>query len=405
MLAPLRLRDFRLLWIGLTASLIGDGIYLVAIAWQAYQISNSPTALAVTGVAWTLPAVILLPFTGVLSDRAGRRPLMITAYLLRAAATAVIGLVSLAGHAQIWHLIALSVVFGIGDALFAPSFAALVPEIVPERLLVQANSLDQAMRPLAMQFLGPALGGALVASVGSGTGFVIDSGCLLFGAAMLGLMHPPRTKRADADTSVMADLREGAAYVRHNVWLSSTLLAFSLTVLAFWGPVDVLVPYLIRNGIGGGAGGFGLVLAAGGAGAIASAVIVSISGLPARRLAMTLGAFVVAGYATALYGLAGELWQMALISTVSGACFAAGLIAWSTTMQTRVPADLLGRVSALDWMVSSALVPVSYALVGPVSSVIGVRETLVIAGLIAGSILVVVLVAVPELRAPEPALR
>jgi DHA3 family tetracycline resistance protein-like MFS transporter len=396
------MRDFRLLWIGLTVSLLGDGIYLVAIAWQAYEISNSPVALAVTGVAWTLPSVLLLPFSGVMSDRLGRRPLMITAHLLRAAATTAIGLVCVLGSVQIWHLVVLSVVFGLGDALFMPSFTALVPEIVPKHLLVQANSLDQTMRPLAMQFAGPALGGAIVGSAGPGGAFLVDAASLLFGAAMLALMHVSAAERRTERPSVLADLREGAAYVRHNVWLLSTLLAFSLTVLAFWGPVDVLVPYLIRNGVGGGAGGFGLVLAAGGAGAILAAVVVSTSGVPRRRLAFTFGVFAVAGYATALYGISGELWQMALVSALSGACFSAGLIAWATIMQTRVPSELLGRVSSLDWMVSSALVPVSYALVGPVSRLIGVRETLMLAGLIAGSVLVTVLIAVPDLRAREP---
>jgi MFS family permease len=402
-LAPFRLRDFRLLWTGLTVSLLGDGIFLVAIAWQAYEISNSPVALAVTGVAWTLPSVVLLPFSGVMSDRLGRRPLMITAYLLRASATTVIGLVCVFGTVQIWHLVALSAVFGVGDALFMPSFTALVPEIVPKHLLVQANSLDQTMRPLAMQFAGPALGGAIVGSIGPGGAFLIDGASLMFGAAMLALMHVSAAVRPQDDRpSMLADLREGAAYVRHNVWLLSTLLAFSLTVLAFWGPVEVLVPYLIRNGVGGGAGGFGLVLAAGGAGAILTAVVVSTTGVPRRRLAFTFGVFIVAGYATALYGLAGHLWQMALVSALSGACFSAGLIAWATIMQTRVPSELLGRVSSLDWMVSSALVPVSYALVGPVSRLIGVRETLVVAGLIAGSVLLAVLLAVPDLRAREP---
>src|SRR5215831_1994518 len=109
MLALLRLRDFRLLWIGLIVSLLGDGVYVVAIAWQAYSISDSPFALAVTGVAWTLPAVLVLPFSGVLSDRLGRRPLMIAADLLRAAAAAAIAVLAIAGHVQVWHLICLSV--------------------------------------------------------------------------------------------------------------------------------------------------------------------------------------------------------------------------------------------------------------------------------------------------------
>ncbi|MDX6544944.1 MAG: hypothetical protein QOG02_718, partial [Gaiellales bacterium] len=175
MLAPLRNRDFRLLWAGMTVSLLGDGLYVVAIAWQAYQISNSPYALAITGVAWTLPSVLVLPFSGALSDRLGRRPLMIVADLLRAAAAGGIALLAALGTIEIWHLIVLSALFGVGEALIGPSFTALVPEIVPERDLVQANSIDQAMRPLAKQFPGPALGGLLVASAGTGTAFALDA--------------------------------------------------------------------------------------------------------------------------------------------------------------------------------------------------------------------------------------
>jgi MFS family permease len=159
----------------MTVSLLGDGLYVVAIAWQAYQISNSPYALAVTGVAWTLPTVLVLPVSGALSDRVGRRPLMIVADLLRAGAVGGLALLAVLGTIEVWHLIVLSVVFGSGEALFNPSFVALVPELVPEPLLVKANSLDQAMRPLAMQFLGPALGGVLVASVGTGTAFALDA--------------------------------------------------------------------------------------------------------------------------------------------------------------------------------------------------------------------------------------
>jgi MFS family permease len=401
MLAPLRLRDFRLLWAGLTVSLLGDGFYIVAIAWQAYQISNSPFALAVTGVAWTLPSVVVLPFSGVLSDRLGRRPLMIVADLLRAVAAAAIAALAIAGDVQVWHLVALSVVFGMGEALFGPSFTAIVPEIVPEPLLVQANALDQAMRPLAMQFVGPALGGIVVASAGTGTAFTVDAVSYLFSAAMIGLLRVRPAIRPAAGTSLLEDMREGAVYVRHNLWLWATLLAFSITVLVFWGPIEVLVPYVIKNDLGGGADGFGLVLAAGGAGAIVAAVVTSMMGLPRRRLAMTFVAFIIAGYGTAFYGIAGQLWQMAAIAALAGACFSAALVAWSTIMQSRVPPELLGRVSSLDWMVSISLLPLSFALVGPVSGLVGARATLVGSGVASGTVLLVALLAVPELRRPE----
>jgi len=175
-----------------------------------------------------------------------------------------------------------------------------------------------------------------------------------------------------------------------------------VTILVFWGPIEVLVPFVIKNDLRGGADGFGLVLAAGGAGAIAAALTTSLLGLPRRRLALCFLAFIVSGFGTALYGVAGALWQMALIAAVSGAGFATGLVAWSTIMQSRVPASLLGRVSSLDWMISISLAPVSYALVAPISHLLGARDTLIAAGLSSGTILLVALLAVPELREPEP---
>jgi DHA3 family tetracycline resistance protein-like MFS transporter len=258
------------------------------------------------------------------------------------------------------------------------------------------------MRPLAMQFLGPALGGALVASVGPGSAFLFDAATLAFAALMLTLMRTRTAARGPAQSRLLEDMREGARYVRTQVWLWATLLGFSVAVLVFWGPIEVLVPYLVKNDIGGGADGVGLVLAAGGAGAILTAVTISVVGLPARRLGLVYAAFIVAGYGTALYGVAQALWQMAVIAALAGACFSAGLVAWSTTMQSRVPTELLGRVSSLDWMVSISLLPVSFAVVGPVSRVLGVRETLILAGTVAGTVLLLVLAAVPELRQPEP---
>jgi MFS family permease len=397
-LAPLRISDFRLLWAGMTVSLLGDGLYVVAVAWQAYQISNSPYALAVTGVAWTLPTVLVLPVSGALSDRVGRRPLMIVADLLRAAAVGGLALLAVLGTIEVWHLIVLSVVFGTGEALFNPSFVALVPEIVPEPLLVKANSLDQAMRPLAMQFLGPALGGVLVASVGTGTAFALDAASYLFSAVMILLIRARPAVRHEPRGSLLAEMGEGVAYVRQHVWLWGTLLAFSITVLVFWGPIEVLVPFVIKNDLHGGAGGFGLVLAAGGAGAIAAAVATSMAGLPRQRLALCFASFIIAGFGTAFYGVATALWQMAVIAAVAGACFAVGLVAWGTIMQTQVPAELLGRVSSLDWMVSISLLPVSFALVGPVSGLFGARTTLVAAGVCAGSILIAALIWLPGLR-------
>ena len=141
-LRPLGIRDFALLWTGMTVSFVGDGIFLVAIAWQVYAISNAPTALSIVFAAMTVPQVAFLLLSGVLTDRFERRRVMVAADVLRGAAVTAIGVLSLTGALELWHVFALVAVYGVGEAFFGPAFGALVPQIVPQERLVAANALD-----------------------------------------------------------------------------------------------------------------------------------------------------------------------------------------------------------------------------------------------------------------------
>src|SRR5215212_9640503 len=116
LLRPLRERDFALLWTGMTVSLLGDGIYTVAVAWQVYELSNKPSALALVGLAWTAGLVLFILVAGVLSDRLDRRRVMIGADLLRAAVQLGIGVLALNGSLEIWMLVLLVILHGVGEA-------------------------------------------------------------------------------------------------------------------------------------------------------------------------------------------------------------------------------------------------------------------------------------------------
>ena len=146
LLRPLRERDFALLWTGMTVSLLGDGIFIVAEAWQVYDIENDPVALSLVGLAWTGGMTAFLLTGGIVSDRMERRKVLIAADLVRALVLAATGVLSLAGVLEIWHLVVLAVLYGAGEAFFGPAFGALVPEIVAPRHLVEANSLEQLVR-------------------------------------------------------------------------------------------------------------------------------------------------------------------------------------------------------------------------------------------------------------------
>jgi MFS family permease len=401
-LRPLGIRDFALLWAGATVSLAGDGVYVVALAWQVYELSNSPTALSLVGVAWTLPIGIFVLIGGVISDRFERRRIMIAADVVRAIAVATIGALSLTGAIELWHLFVLAAVFGTGEAFFGPAFTALVPEIVPRHLLLQANSLDQFIRPFAFLLVGPALGGWVVAALGPGQAFMLDAGTFLVSAvALLLIRHRPAPRaRGVRRTSVLREMREGLVFVRAHAWLWATLVAAAVFLLAYWGPVEVLVPYLVRNELGGDASDFGIVLACGGVGALLAAFLLGQRGFPRRHITFMYCAWGFGSLALVGFGLATEVWQMQAFSFLEGALFTSGMVIWGTLLQTLVPGELLGRVTSLDWFVSTSLVPISFALTGPVSAGLGAQTTLVVAGLAAAGVTFLFLL-VPGVRDTE----
>lgn len=401
-LRPLRLRDFALLWTGMAISMVGDGVYVIAIAWQVYEISNRPSALAMVGVAWSLPQVLLMLLSGALADRFDRRKLMIAGDAIRFAAISTIGALSIAGRLTIPLVVGLVVVYGVGQAIFQPSFSAIVPTIVPGVLLVEANSLAQFVRPFAMMLLGPLVGGVLIAAFGAGWAFVFDGGTFLFSALMILLMRARSERRpAGTEERLLADVAEGLRYVLANRWLLVAMVGATVSLLATWGPWETLVPFVIKNDLHGSATDLGLVFGAGGLGAVAAALFLGQRGtLPRKPLTALYVSWAIGMLGTAGFGLVTGVWQAMLVALVTEACITFLVVIWFTLVQRLVPGHLLGRVTSLDWMVSIAGVPLSFAVVGPVASAIGARATLVLAGVLGGGITIAVMF-LPGARDPE----
>jgi MFS family permease len=400
-LHPLRIRDFALLWGGVTISLFGMGVYFVALAWQVYELSNSPTALSVVGFAWSVPMLVFLLGGGVVSDRVDRRRVLIAGDLIRAVGIGSMGVLSLLGVLELWHVVVFVVFEGAGEALFGPSFGAIVPELVPGELLVQANSLNQFVEPLGIRLLGPAAGGAAIAAFGTGATFLITAGTLLVSALAVWRI---RTRRAlpseEEQASVRREIAEGFGFVRAHVWLWGTLLSAALGLLLFVGPYDVLVPYIVKNELGGGADDLGYVFASGGVGAVLAALVVGQRGLPRRHMLFMYSVWALSMFALVGYGLAQELWHAMAANFVGAGGFTAGLIVWSTLMQRLVPTALLGRVSSFDWFVSVSLIPASFAITGPIAAAIGPQATLIGAGVV-GVPATIAFLFLPGMRATE----
>ncbi|CAN5690250.1 tetracycline efflux MFS transporter Tet(V) [soil metagenome] len=398
---PLSIRDFRLLWIGMTVSMVGDGLYVVAIALQVLEISNSASSLAMVGLAWSAPQVVLMLASGALSDRLDRRKLMIAGDLIRLAAISAIGLLSIADDLTMPVLIVIVVVFGAGQAIFQPAFSSIVPTIVPEEMLVEANSLAQVVRPASMLFLGPLIGGLLSGVIGVGGAFLIDGATFAWSAVMILMIRTRHVSHEGSSSSLWAEIVEGIRYVRSETWILVALVAATVSLLCVWGPWEVLVPFVVTNDLGGGGVALGLVFGAGGLGSVLVGLTLGQRGaLPRRPLTLMYLAWAVGMLMTAGFGVATAIWQAMVFGFLAEGSIALLIVLWFTMLQRLVPRHLLGRVISLDWMISLAGVPLSFAIVGPLAGAFGADATLIGAGLL-GAAVTIAFMFVRGAREPE----
>jgi MFS family permease len=384
-LRPLRHRDFRLLWTGLAVSLIGSGLWLVALAWQVIELGGGPTELSLVTALYSVGLLAFVLVGGIAADRLPQRLVMLAADLVRAAILLVLGWLSLTGDLRIWHLAAGGLVVGAGEAFFIPSYTAILPHLLPESELLAANGLEGTLRPLAQQATGPVLGGVAVAALSPGvailTGgltYLVSAGCLL----AMNVRPAKGARTATGLASVFADLREGFGYVRRTSWLWATLLFALALVLFIVGPLEVLLPFAIRDNLGGGADEYGLALAAFGVGGAAGALAISSRRLPRRYLTVMILMWGLGSLPFAVVGVAEALWVMLAALFVVGATYTAAMVIWGTLLQRRVPDGLRGRVSSLDFFVSLALMPVSMAIAGPAGAAFGLAAVFLVAGFV-----------------------
>lgn len=242
--------------------------------------------------------------------------------------------------------------------------------------------MEGALRPVAQNALGPALAGALVGAFVPGVALLVAGA--LYAVAMLALvaMRTLPVPGVREGSSVLGELREGFRYMVGTGWLFATLAFASLYVLVINGPIEVLLPFAVRDQTGSGPGGFALVLAAFGIGGAVGSLVISSLAMPRRYLTTMIMLWAAGTLPLALVGITHLLWVMALAAFAVGFTMSAGMVIWGTMLQRRVPTHLLGRVSSLDFFVSLTLMPVSMALAGPVGAWLGVPLTFVLAGAI-----------------------
>jgi MFS family permease len=370
-LAPLREREFRLLFVGQAVSLIGSAIAPIALAFAVLDLTGSASDLGfVLAAAW-VPQVLFLLLGGVWADRLPRHLVMVGSNVLSGVAQSASAVLLLTGTAKIWHLVACQALRGVATSFFFPASQGLVPQTVPERLLQQANALRGMTRTGTMLF-GSAAGGAVVALTNPGWGLAFDAATYFASAAVLALMRLPVTRVAAEN--VLHELRAGWHEFASHRWLWSIVVAAGFANMGWVAGTGVLGPVVAKRSLGG-AAPWGAIVACEGAGLLLAGVV-ALRLRPRRPLFVGCIGFFGGGLLLVL------LANLHVTAVLAAAALLAGFgtelfgVLWETALQQHIPLDKLSRVSSYDALGSFVLIPIGFTAVGPIASAIGVTQTL-----------------------------
>lgn len=388
----LRERPFRLLWMGRTLSGVGDALVPVATTFAVLDLGDASDLGLVLG-AYMTSRMLFVVVGGVWADRLPRQLVMVAADVVRAVVQAVIALAFFTDMIAVWQLALSSALFGIASAFFGPASTGLVPQLVSAGRLQEAHALLGLSRN-AIEIFGPAISGILVATVGYGIVFAIDSASFVASfACLVGIRLPARIQQPERK-GFLTEARDGLREVLARRWLVVTLCCDAVTNLTL-AVYFVLGPLVVAEHFGG-ATDWGLMMTAGAVGGLAGGALV-LHFKPARPLfaayviliacPLQLAALAVPAVLPVLMVGAGLL----VLSIVAGNTF------WETMEQQYIPNESLSRVDSISWMVSLIAMPLGYAVAGPISDAVGVTTTLLAAAALSAVALATAL-AMPSVR-------
>jgi MFS family permease len=408
-LRVLRVPDFRNLFLGQAASVIGDRVVLVALALYITQRTGSAADLGLVLGAQALALVALLLFGGVWADRLPRQRIIIATDLTRAGLHGLLAALIFIGSVTLWQILVIEVMFGFAQAFFQPAYTGLIPQTVPESLLQDAKAITETMANLAF-LIGPALATVLVLGVGAGEAFALDAATFVVSALFTLRVHPrPLPAGADADEpasespSIIRELHDGWREVRSRTWVWVVIAVFAGAVMCVYAPWYALAPVIARDHYGG-AGLFGVLESVAGVGAVIGA-LTALRWRPRHPLRTGLLLTLAWPIQDGLFAVGVPVPVIIVCAFGTGFGFSLLMIWWETALARHIPARALGRVSAWDWMGSLALLPLGYLVAGPLANMFGARTVLGIGCLIGLALLTLSLVPRSVRRlgpGPEP---
>lgn len=372
---------------GQALSLFGSSLVQFALVWYLTQQTGSATILATATLVAMLPQVVLGPFTGALIDRWNRRVVMIIADGMIALATLVLAGLFLFDLIEVWHIYAILLARSVGGAFHWPAMQASTSLMVPKEQLSRVAGLQQTLFGL-VSIVAPPTGAVLISLIPTQGVLMIDVVTALIAILPLlfiAIPQPVREQTADGEhkTSYWQDVREGLAYVAAWPGLMAILL-MAVFINFLLTPTGSLMPLLVTKHFGLGALEFGLTDSLFGVGMIVGGILLGVWGGFKKRIVTSLTGIVGLGFGVILTGLApANMFWLALVGmAVAGFMSPITNGPLHAVIQATVKPEMQGRVMSLISSAATAMTPLSLAVAGPVSDLVGIRTWYIFGGIV-----------------------
>lgn len=368
LLAPLAARNFRILWIGETVSVLGDQFYFVALPWLVLQLSDSGLAVGSVLMAAAIPRAALMLAGGVATDRFTSRTVMLASNIARCLIVFVMTLLVFAHAAHMWHLYALAAAFGTFDAFFYPAYISILPALLKPEQLAAGNSLMQGSVQLT-GLIGPATAGVVIGTASLAVAFGVDAASFVVSIIALAMITTVGTATANPPgMTLLASIREGIAYAVAHPVIRSLLVAYASLNLFLTGPFMIGAPLLAKLRFGG-VTSLGLLYSSFGAGALVGTLAAG-HGRPERRLGpLLVTTYGAAGVTMIALALVWRLWISAGILLLLGVIVGYSNIRMLAYLQRQTEPEKMGRVMSLIMLCAQGLLPLSFIAAGAVSKI------------------------------------
>ena len=386
-ITPLRQRNFAWYFASRFVNTLGNMMANIALTFAVLDITDSAAALGQVLAAHTVPMIVLLLWGGVISDRFPRELVIQISNVASAVTQGLIAFLVLTGSAELWMLIALSVVHGAVSAISFPAMASLLPQLVARDQLQPANALMSLTRN-GLTVLGPTIGALLVVTVGAGWALAIDAATWLLAALLLIPVKIPRAEKTGEQTSTIAELREGWTFFISTTWLWVVVLGFGFLNMIHNGALMVLGPVVAEDTIG--RQGWGYVLSSEAVGLLVMAVV--LLRVPLRRpLFWGMLAIALASLPMVMLGVDPHLVGLVLAAFMAGAGIEVFSMGWNLAMQENIEDRMLSRAYSYDALGSFVAMTIGQLAWGPLGAAFGNSRVLVVSGIAYAAICLLVL--------------